>query len=263
MKGEIVMEEVTTGVNESVAAGQTTEQNVQETTQQGTGEQQTQENSGVETKPAAGVNEGVEKAFAARLKEATEKAKQEARDAYIAEQGYVWNGKPITTEAEYKQALYEKELMERYQSQGLPEDVVQELVESKKFREQYHAQQKTAEQKAATEKMYQEFLDAYPDIKGEDIPAEAWKEVQQGKNLLDAYVRHENKLLREQLKGFQAKEQAAQVNQANAKTSPGSVTGNGNSGPDFISHQTFEANKHDQSWVNKNFSKIMQSRAKW
>jgi hypothetical protein len=80
---------------------------------------------------------------------AVERAKQESiqagRDAWIAEQGYEWNGKPITTEAEYKQALQEKEVYDRYQAQGLPEDVIQKLAKvdqiEKKMQEGETAQQ--------------------------------------------------------------------------------------------------------------------------
>jgi hypothetical protein len=149
---------------------------------------------------------------------AVERAKQEARDAYIADEGYQWKGKPITTEAAYKEALKEQELENKIRAQytNVPDEIVSELTEGRKFREQYQ----TKEQQ---QKMYQEFADAYPDLKGDEIPPEVWKEVQNGKNLLDAYVRYENKTLRDQLNGVQAKDQAAQANQANALSSTGSV----------------------------------------
>jgi hypothetical protein len=96
-------EQISSGVDTPAAAGQEN--------------QIVQPGTGVNTSPAAGdsSNQGdpVEKAFAARLSAATEKVRQESRDAYIAEQGYVWNGKKITTEAEYKNALREKELYDR------------------------------------------------------------------------------------------------------------------------------------------------------
>ena len=86
----------------------------------------------------------------------TKKAAQAARDALIAENGYSWNGKPITTEAEYKQALREQELTEQYKAKDLPDDVIQELVESKKFREQYESEKQTTAQK---DKQEAEFKD--------------------------------------------------------------------------------------------------------
>jgi hypothetical protein len=56
---------------------------------------------------------------------AVERARQEAKDNWIAEQGYEWNGKPITTEAEYKTAVQEKQLLEQYKE--LPAEVAQKL----------------------------------------------------------------------------------------------------------------------------------------
>lgn len=56
---------------------------------------------------------------------AVARAQQEARDAYIAEQGYEWQGKSITTEAEYKAAVREQELLNQYKE--LPPEVAQQL----------------------------------------------------------------------------------------------------------------------------------------
>ena len=75
---------------------------------------------------------------------AVERARQEARDSWIAEQGYEWKGKRITTEAEYKEALREKQLEDEIAQKyaHLPEDVRQELAENRKFRERYEAKEK-------------------------------------------------------------------------------------------------------------------------
>lgn len=192
-----------------------------------------------------------------------ERAKQEARDSYIADQGYEWNGKAITTEDEYKQAMEEQQIEQMIQARGYDPDEIAKVVSShpdvKKAREFISSQ----EQKSQTDKMYQEFLDNYPDIKGEDIPPEVWREVQQGRNLTDAYVRHENKTLREQLNGVQTKEQAAAANQANAQTSTGSAKGQGAPESGFISKDVFEANKNNQSWMSKNYDNLRKSMGKW
>lgn len=236
------MEEMeNTGVNESVAAEQT------DTTQAVDNIQQTQENTGVESKPDAGANEKVERAFAARLKEATEKAKQEARDEYIASQGYEWNGKPITTEAEYTQALKEKEIYDKYQAQGLPDEVVNELVESKKFREQFEADKQTkAEQERKTAE-YNEFFEYFRNEHGRDfnsvtdiIPPEVWEMTQKGKTLTDAYTYHHAAQLKAKIAEYEAKLQAQQTNQNNAASSPGSVTGNGNAKDTILTPEMIE-----------------------
>jgi hypothetical protein len=199
-----------------------------------------------------------------------ERAKQEARDAYIAEQGYVWNDKPITTEAEYKQALKEQEIYEKYQAQGLPEEVIAELVESKRFREETKAEKQTKAEQAKREAESLEFLKYFKEENGREfdtekdtIPDEVIELANKGKTLADAYAYHANKQLKAKLAEMEAKINAQQTNSANAASSPGSVTGNGNNGADFISFEVFEANKHDSNWVMKNFDKINESRAKW
>lgn len=218
-------------------------------------------------------------AFAHRLKEATERARQEARDSWIAEQGYEWNGKPIKTEAEYKQAIKEKELFESYQSKGLPEEVVNDLVELKKFREETLAERQareSQEQKAKEEQekiqirnsMFDEFFEEYKEYadpeKSKGIPKEVLADAQkwlqtngrEGRRLVDAMIRYE--------RGQRiAEEQKAQANQANAQASTGSVKGNGLPDSGFISREVYEANKGNQSWMMKNYETLTKSMKKW
>jgi hypothetical protein len=56
--------------------------------------------------------------------------------------------------------------------------------------------------------------------------------------------------------------EAKEANQKNADSSTGSVKGDKPTA-DFISYETFEKNRHDQNWIKKNFTKIVESRAKW
>ena len=214
--------------------------------------------TGVKGQSAAGTDEKekVEKAFAARLAKERERLeaelKQKARDEWIAEQGYVWNGKPITTEAEYKQALYEKELQEKGQDPSLIKKLIDEHPDVKAARE--------LRQKIETEerqrKEFREFVEAYPDVKPEDIPIEVWEQNSRGIPLRYAYADYA-------LKQLKAEQTKAKANAQNAANSTGSVTSNGDTGDDFISYETFQKNRENQDWVNKNFSKIMKSRAKW
>ena len=127
-----------------------------------------------------------------RYENDTKTAAQQARDAAYADMGYEWKGKPITTETEYKQALQEQEMENKIRSQyaNVPDEIVSELMEGKRFREQYQTEKQTSEQKAAEQKMYSDFLEAYPNVKVEEIPVEVWKEVKEGRNLTDAYVQH-------------------------------------------------------------------------
>lgn len=54
---------------------------------------------------------------------------QRAKDEFIASQGMEWNGKPITTEAEYRQALVEKQAYDRAIAEGQSPEIAQQLAE--------------------------------------------------------------------------------------------------------------------------------------
>lgn len=192
---------------------------------------------------------------------AVERAKQEARDTYIAEQGYEWNGKRITTETEYKQALLESELMEKYKAQDLPDDVIQELIESKNFREQYTKQQEESAERAKQEEDYKAFLDTFPDTKPEDIPQSVWNDVNKGKSLVDAYTRFENQQLKEKLSKLTEQEKIEQQNQENAASSTGSVTGQGTAKATRYTREQVAKMSTDE--VNKNWASIQESMKKW
>jgi len=181
------------------------------------------------------------------LEKAIEKTKaetyQQARDAMIAENGYEWMGKPITTEAEYKQALKEKEVYERLQSQALPDEVISEILDSRREREERQTEKQSQAQQQAQQQQYQEFFEYFSaengrsfDATKDTVPAEVWQAVEKGKTLTDAYIAHENKQLKSKL-NIQA------TNQTNAETSTGSVTGQGVTASkaltaDMIEHMT-------------------------
>lgn len=159
---------------------------------------------------------------------AVERARQEARDAVIAEMGYTWNGKPIQTEAEYKQALEEQRIIEKYKDRDLPEEVIQELIESRRDREE--RQRKEQEQQKEQERLsaFNEFFEYFEEVnerpfdpKMDTLPQEVQEAVNKGQSLLAAYMKHHNKELRNQLK-------IAKQNQTNLKKAPvGSVTAGG------------------------------------
>ena len=150
---------------------------------------------------------------------AVERARQEARDAWIAEQGYEWNGRPIKTEADYKQALIEKELMEKYQD--VPKEVVDELIENRKFREQFQAKEKEQQEQEKQQAHFKEFVESFPGVKPEDIPGEVWEKVNQGVPIKYAYMEHAYSQAQTKLKVYQQ-------NETNAKKAPvGSVTAHG------------------------------------
>lgn len=164
---------------------------------------------------------------------AVERAKQEARDAYISEQAYEWNGKPITTEAQYKQALAEQKMREEYKE--LPQSVQDELIASRQDREQRKAKddeqaQKETDAKAEQAKQADQvtFLTWFKEQNGKDfdgakdtIPPEVWQENANGVPLIAAYSKHENASLRERIKLLEHNSEVA------GKAPVGSVTSHG------------------------------------
>ncbi len=200
---------------------------------------------------------------------------QKERDRKIAEKGYVWNGKPIKTEAEYEQALREQQLMERYREQGLPEDVIRKLAKvdeiERRLREADETrsrEQQAMEAEARRKNMFGQFLKDFPDYASEDkwkaIPPEVFAEADkwlkskgmEGRNLSDAMT---NYLFRQSMKQQQA--QAANAQRAGAST--GSVKSTGPVTGDYISREVFEQNRNNQDWVLKNYETLKKSMNLW
>jgi hypothetical protein len=162
-------------------------------------------------------------AFARRLKEETERARQEARDAFVAEQyaGIEWNGKPITTEAELQQALFEQELQNAAGAGDIDlNQLINEHPDVKAAR--LHRESQQRQQKIFSE--WEELQDEYPDISDfSKIPPEVYAlKDQKGISLLDAYNRINIKKIKVQTE----QETIRKLNQ-NAASSPGSVMDDG------------------------------------
>lgn len=261
---------VTSGVeaiSEPVAAEQE-EPNVENETVTDETSEQTP-TTGEEHAPAAGeenkLDERVEVAFAKRLNSERQKiaaeVAQAARDALIAELNMVWNGKPIKTEAEYREALREKEIMDSLSNQNLPPEVVEEIIEGRRFREQFQQMQRERSLQERIDNDLREFAEYYPDVKLEEIPEDVYQLCgQKGLSLLDAYNRLEAP---RQIAKLKQAIEVKETNDKNANNSPGSVTGQGKMPSDFISQEIFEANKADRGWVIKNLSAITKSLPKW
>lgn len=191
---------------------------------------------------------------------AIERARQEARDSYISEQGYEWNGNPITTEQDYHQALREQELIEQYQEKDIPQEVIQELIENKKFRETYETQQRQTQEKTEKEQDYKTFLESYPNIKADNIPTSVWEDVAKGKTLTDSYIKFENQLLKEKLNEYEKKNTINYRNEENAKSSIGAIRSSDNIQPFFTREQV---TKMSTAEVNQNWKQVQESMKKW
>lgn len=157
------------------------------------------------------------------------RAKQEARDEYIRDQGYTWNDKPITNEAEYKQAIAEKEMMDKYKDKDLPPEVIQELIESRRDREERQKEKQAKQEEEKYQKDYNEFFQYFEsandrrfDPKTDTLPQEVIDAANNGVPLKYAYMDYHSKQLRNSLK-------VSKQNETNQKKSPvGSVTSHGN-----------------------------------
>jgi hypothetical protein len=160
---------------------------------------------------------------------AMERARQEARDTYISEQGMEWRGKPITTEAQYKQAIQEKEWEDNIRSKNnLPDEVVQELVEAKRDREERAREKVAAAEQAKEQAIVQEFFEYFQSINERPfsptdvIPAEVKAAVDRGENLTVAYVKHQNAELMQQLRTYKQNETNAGKAPVTSTTAHGS-----------------------------------------
>lgn len=218
-------------------------------------------NESVETKPErtftqAELDDIIKRRVERAESAAAKKAAQEARDALIADENIQWNGRQIKSEAEYREMLKEQEIRKQYEGR-VDEDLLQEVVESKKFREEYNEKQKREAAETREKEEFLSFSKAYPDVKGEDIPATVWAEYQSGKSLVDAYAKHENQLLKQKLATLEQQKQIEAQNQENAQSSTGSVTGNGTNVPTFFTKKQVDG--MSTSEVNKHYDAIVKS----
>jgi len=159
-------------------------------------------------------------AFARRLKEETDRAKQEARDSYIAEQyqGQEWKGRPITSEAELQQALYESEL-----EQSGVEDI-DRLINEHPDVKAARLERESVQRQQQIYAEWSELTEEYPDVKDfSQIPKEvfALKEAK-GIPLLDAYNRIHVKKVK-----LETEQETIRKLNKNAASSPGSALDDG------------------------------------
>lgn len=105
--------------------------------------------------------------------------------------------------------------------QNIPEEYAKEILENRKFREQLQSKEKEQQQQQKQQAEFSEFVEAFPGVKPEDVPAEVWEAQAQGTPLKFAYMQHEYNQL-------QTKMKVLQQNQTNAQRAPvGSVTAHG------------------------------------
>jgi len=162
----------------------------------------------------------------------------------------------------WKQQNEQAKLDELIQN-NIPEDVAREIIEGRKFRQQYTQEKMTAEQQRKQQGMYVEFMEKFPEVKPEDVPAEVWQEVNSGKALVDAYTRHENQALKDRLAKMEETLQTRQKNDQNAQSTPGSVTGKGNVPTGYYSKEQVEKMDPKDAAKPEVYKAIMDSMKHW
>ena len=193
--------------------------------------------------------------FAEVRRRATEEARTAARDEMIAEMYGQSHG--IKTYAEYQEAIANQEQEQKLADlleQNIPEEYATEMLENRKFREQFEAEQTAKQQQAQQQEDMKDFISAFPEVKPNDIPAEVWKANANGIPLRYAYAEHALKLT-------QAAQTKAKANEENARGSMGNVGSNGTANDGYFTKD--QVSKMTTTEVAKNYEKICESTKKW
>lgn len=171
--------------------------------------------------------------------------------------------KLIENDQKWEQQQRLNELVQR----NIPKEYAEKLLkvdELEQWKTQTEKQRqeeaKRQQQQENNRKMYAEFMQTYPDVKPEQIPAEVWQMVKQGHRLASAYAMHENKLLKQQLSGVEQQQQTQQANLKNAAASTGSVKSSGKTGT-FFTREQVAAMSRDE--IRENYAAIKESEKHW
>lgn len=128
-------------------------------------------------------------------------------------------------EQEQEQIRQQQQIDEMVES-GVPEEVAKEVVATSQLRKQLQEEKNKLEEEKkkraseeAKDKEFMEFLEAFPDVKAEDIPKDVFLNAQKS-SLKQAYLEYQNSEYKKQLEIFKN-------NQKNEQKSVGSVTDTG------------------------------------
>lgn len=196
-----------------------------------------------------------------KVKEKLDSLENDPRLSFVEQQAKKYDMSTEQYLEAVRQAEEQEQLNDLVQKHGVTEELAKEMMESRKFRETYENEKREREQAEQREQDYQAFLETFPDAKPEDIPESVWQEVEQGKSLVDAYTRHENQQLKEQLEQLKEKQEIEKQNEENAESSTGSLTGKGEGKQPYFTRE--QVAKMSTEEVNKNWKTINESMKKW
>lgn len=204
--------------------------------------------------------------YATIRREAEERARSRAQAEYDKQIADLYGDHGIKSFAELKQAIEkqkEEERLDELLSNNIPEEYAKEIIENRKFREQFQSEKQQQEQKQKETQMFSEFMEMFPNVKGDEIPAEVWQMVDSGKSLTDAFALHQVKNM-DQFK-IQAQQEAIKAIKDNADSSTGSVNAGAAGEQSSMSVDQVNqllanmSNSEQSKWIDSN----MQNLEKW
>lgn len=127
------------------------------------------------------------------------------------------NGMEVDELVGYWRKQEEEAALNELIQNNIPEEMAQEILENRKFRQQMEQERKAKEIEASREQDWKrqqdEFMEIYPDVNPKDIPQDVWDMWRNGTELKFAYMQHQNQEL--------IKENAIlKQNDKNSKASP-------------------------------------------
>jgi hypothetical protein len=137
-------------------------------------------------------------------------------------------GMDVPTYLEAVKAQKEEQRIQELVEQGISQELAQEMLENRKFRDQFEAEKKAKAEEEKANADYNEFFDYFRqandrdfNAQSDEIPPSVWEATQKGVPLKYAYMEHQNNQFKQQL-------QTLKQNESNKQKAPvGSVTAHG------------------------------------
>ena len=192
--------------------------------------------------------------------------RQATRDAEFAKRAaqFGWvdvDGNPIKTEDAYWKAVDDQVKLDALITQGKDPEAAKAIIERDELKAEREAERKAVEEQTKLQAELSNFADCFQELngrpfsKGDEIPPEVLQVAREkGVPLEYAYSRYFAKAATEKEKNLALGKQTAEVNNKNAQTSSGSVTGSPQS--DVVTEAEINAHADDVAWMNKNFKKV-------
>ena len=120
------------------------------------------------------------------------------------------NGMDVEQYLQEVRRYREQERINQLVQQNIPEEYAREILENRKFREQFETERQQEQRKKAEDAMYAEFLREFPDAKPEEISNEVWQKVSAGVPLKYAYMEQKMNDLTSKVKMLEQNQQNKQ-----------------------------------------------------